>query len=554
MTDQATWQDELDRQRQRLDADLVSRQLGVALTAVVFSFFLSFWLVFTCYVVNVCTEALQRKLMLAHSAHPTPRLRTAILANAALGMSAYCLPAIFVWLDPNPLVKFTGALSLVGALLSVSVVRSVHLVFGIVSGLPAALALLWLPSQYLFDPVIDVHATLAVAGVVILIGYFASALLQNHRDHQSLVAAVAAVSRASLAKSQYLTAMSHEMRTPLNAILGHSQLLGEAEDPRRIHDLAAEITTAARGMQTIVEDVIDLSSASEGQLLFRPVTAVIRPELEVIATLPLPIDLSHRPELNVEIAPEVPEFGRFDPILLRKCLTHLCAFILNETCRGRTTAIDMRCALAPGRRDRLRITISGQGPDNPEADHREDPSEDTLALKLVHSVAEVMGGRAMLLTALDGAVLARIEIPFVTVPEPPDTGAETVYGRLRALVVDDIATNRFVIVQMLRALRIEADEAEGGASAIERLAEGEFDLVLLDMNMPDMDGEATFREIRSADAPWAGIPVIALTADAVAMKRDYYLSLGLDGFVSKPVDRRLLWAEILGAVPPPPPL
>uniref|UniRef100_UPI0039B98CD5 response regulator n=1 Tax=Albidovulum sp. TaxID=1872424 RepID=UPI0039B98CD5 len=99
-----------------------------------------------------------------------------------------------------------------------------------------------------------------------------------------------------------------------------------------------------------------------------------------------------------------------------------------------------------------------------------------------------------------------------------------------------------------------ADEAGGGGDALEKLAGGEFDLVLLDMNMPDMDGEATFREIRAAGAPWAEIPVVALTADAVALKRDYYLALGLNGFVSKPVDRRLLWAEILSAVPRPPPL
>jgi CheY-like chemotaxis protein len=348
--------------------------------------------------------------------------------------------------------------------------------------------------------------------------------------------------------------MSHEVRTPLNAILGHSQLLAAEPDQGRARGHAVAIATAAHALETMVQDVTDLASATEGELKFRPVTAVIRPELEVLAGLPLPLDAPREPEIVVEIAPEVPEFGQFDPILLRKCLTHLCAIVLNGLPVGSGPAIDLRCALAPGRGDRLRLTIAGHSPAPGAGQGQGLPSEETLALSLVYRVAEVMGARATVLRAPDGSPIARIELPFVTVPEPPATGAESVYGRLRALVVDDIATNRFVLIQLLRALRVEADEAGGGSDALERLAEGEFDLVLLDMNMPDMDGEATFREIRAADAPWAAIPVVALTADAVALKRDYYLALGLNGFVSKPVDRRLLWAEILSAVPRPPPL
>lgn len=534
----------------------MSRQLGVFLTCVVFVFFLPFWFVFVTYLVIIGCEVLQHRLMLAYAEDPAPARRLAILLNAAVGMAAYCLPALFVWLDPEPLVKFAGVLTIVGALLSVSVVRSAHLAFGIASGLPAGFALLWLPLQYFFDPVLDYRAALATAGAIILLGYFASALVQNHRMQQSLVAAVAEASAASRAKSRFLSAMSHEVRTPLNAILGHSQLLATGDEAGKARDHATAIATAARMLGTMVQDVADLASATEGTLKFRPVTVVIRPELEVLAALPLPLDLPREPEIAVEIAPEVPEFGQFDPILLRKCLTHLCAIVLNGLPAGTRPAIDLRCALAPGRQDRLRLSVAAQGPvpapaANPGGDL---PSDETLALSLVHRVAEVMGARAAVLHAPDGGLVARIELPFVTLPDPPGTGAEAVYGRLRALVVDDIASNRFVLIQMLRALRIEADEAGGGGDALEKLAEGEFDLVLLDMNMPDMDGEATFREIRAAGAPWSAIPVVALTADAVALRRDYYLSLGLNGFISKPVDRRLLWAEILAAVPRPPPL
>lgn len=554
MIDRATWQDEISRQRQRLEADLVSRHIGVALTCIVFGFFLPFWAVFLTYLASVGAEVAQFRLMRAYDANPTPGRRSAFLAASVFGLAVYSVPALFIWLNPDPLVKFTGVLSLIGALLNVSVVRSTHLPMGILTGLPPALALLWLPLQYLFDPIINMDAALAVTGVIVLLGYFASALVQNHRAQAELVAAIAHASETSRAKSRFLSAMSHEVRTPLNAILGHSQLMRDETDPAAQRDHAAAVESAARGMQMLVEDVIDLASVTEGEVRFQPVTAVIRPELEVVAAMKLPFNGHTDPVVAIEIAPEVPEFGRFDPVLLRKCLSHLIAIVLNEQPTDRPAIIDMRCALAPGRQDRLRLTIAGREPARPASERDQTPAEESLALTLVRRVAEVIGAKAAVLRAPDGSLVARIELPFVTVADPPDAGAEVVYGRLRALVVDDIATNRFVVVQMLRALRIEADEASGGSDAIERLAEGEFDIVLLDMNMPDMDGEATFREIRKSGAAWAGIPVVALTADAVARQRDYYLSLGLNGFVSKPVDKRLLWAEILSAVPPPPPL
>ncbi len=554
MVDRATWKDEISRQRQRLEADLVSRQIGIALSCIVFGFFLPFWAVFLTYLVVVGGEITQHRQMRAFETDPTPARRSAILATSTFCIAVYSLPALFIWLHPDPLVKFTGVLSLIGALLNVSVVRSTHLAMGILSGLPPALALLWLPMQYLFDPIINMNAALAATGVIVLVGYFISALVQNHRTQSNLVAAVTDATEASRAKSRFLSAMSHEVRTPLNAILGHSQLLREQTDSDAARDHAAAVESAARGMQMLVEDVIDLASVTEGQIRFQPVTAVIRPELDVVASMKLPMSGHVDPVITIEIAPEVPEFGRFDPVLLRKCLSHLSAIVLNEQPAGRPAEIDMRCALAPGRQDRLRVTIAGRAPARPAIKRDGTPAEESLALTLVHRIAEVIGARAAVLRAPDGSLVARIELPFVTVPDPPATGAEMVYGRLRALVVDDIATNRFVVVQMLRSLRIEADEVSGGSDALDRLATGEFDIVLLDMNMPDMDGEATFREIRSSGAEWHNIPVVALTADVVARQRDYYLSLGLNGFVSKPVDKRLLWAEILFAVPPPPPL
>ena len=120
---------------------------------------------------------------------------------------------------------------------------------------------------------------------------------------------------------------------------------------------------------------------------------------------------------------------------------------------------------------------------------------------------------------------------------------------MSALVVDDIGTNRLILMQMLHSLGIQATEAAGGEEAIEHLRERAFDVVLLDLNMPGMDGPATFRAIRALTAQTQDVPVIALTADALPEQRHRCFELGVDDFLTKPVDAPLLWAAITGMVP-----
>ncbi len=555
--DRGRWNDEISRQRLRLEADLVSRQIGIAVTSLFYTIVLPFWFVFFSYLICIGTGIAAVRQMAAYEAAPNPARRIFFLFLSFVGLAAYSLPAVVIWQYDKPLVGFAATLALIGALLNVSVVRSIYLPFGLSAGLPPTLALLWLPLQQLLSDGPDFMTLAVTAAVIVFIGYFLSALVQNHRAQARLVDAIDRASAASADKSRFLAAMSHEVRTPLNAILGHSQLMGEESDPAAARKHAKVVESSARALKMLLEDVIDLAQAAEGEIRFNPVTAVIRRELELAAALKLPSRGGPEPEISIAVADEVPEFGRFDPILLRKCVSHLAAIVLGEQPGGRRPGINLRCALSPGKRDRLRLTISGNAP----GDHApvqpagtEVPANGTLALTLVQRIAALMGARSDVMRAPDGGLVARIELPFTSIPEPPATGAEAIYGRLRVLVVDDIATNRFVVVQLLRSLRIEAIEANSGSDALEWLKAEAFDLVLLDMNMPDMDGEATFREIRSSGTDWASIPVIALTADAVTYQRDHYIGLGLNGYVTKPVDKHLLWAEILTAVPPPPPL
>lgn len=557
----AAWHSDIERQLDRLNADLVSRHAGILLTFVIAAFLLPFWIVFFCYLAVIITDIAQQRLLVSlTSEEGGPGGRSSLLAAvSALGNVFYLIPAALTWRMNEPLLEFLAGLAVIGALLNASGVRSAYLPMGLASGLPAALVLLWMPMSQISDSENGVYAALALAGCIALLGYFVSSLLQNHRAQRDLVQIAESAQQASEAKTRFLTAMSHEVRTPLNALLGHSQLLREARDLDAARQHAAEIERATRGLNTLVGDVIDLSAAAEGRLEFRPATVALRPEIERIEDQIRPLMGEGVRAIRTEIASGVPEIGRLDPILLRKCLIHLATIALSEHSGGGTTELNIRCAPAPGRSDRLRFTLAANEPAT-RADDRTRRADlaglpgETIGLAVVTSIARVMGANAAVLRAPDQTLVARIELPFLAVPEPPATGAEAVYGRLRALVVDDIASNRLVVAQMLRSLRIEATEAASGREALDRLDGDEYDLVLLDMNMPEMDGEATLQLIRASGKGWSGLPVVALTADSLSSQRDHYLGLGLNGFLTKPLDRRALWSEIIAACPPPPPL
>ncbi|MEZ5794204.1 response regulator [Albidovulum sp.] len=557
MADDADWQEEFLRQKARLEADFVSRHIGVLLASAISLTALPFWFVFLTYLTIVGTEILARRTFVRFEREPSRSLRRRSLLYSGLGLAVFVLGPVIVATNRDPMMEFIGLLALMAAMLHVTSVRSVHLPMGIVTAIPPVLGIFCVPLYRIYREGFDLAGGISLFAAAVLVGYFFAAIRASHRVHSDLVASSGQIRAASQAKSRFLAAMSHEVRTPLNAIVGNAQVLGNRLPDPALGAHVEAIERAARGLEVLIEDVVDLSSVAEGKLRFNPVTVSVRGEMEALRQIRLSSVGAIAPEIGVEVAETVPEFGQFDPLLLRKCIGHLCEISIAEQPEDTPPRLQIRCALAPLREDRIRITITGAGP--APTGSRITPflpgqPSDSLTLSVVHGVAGVMGAKAAALRAPDETLVMRLEFPFVPVPEPPDSGAESVYGRLRVLVVDDIATNRFVVVQMLRSLRIEAYEAESGQSALDMLAAREFDLVLLDMNMPDIDGEATFSAIRSSGMPWAKIPVVALTADSVTYRRDHFIGIGMNGYLSKPVDRRLLWVEILAAAPPPPPL
>jgi CheY-like chemotaxis protein len=552
------WQMELLRQRERLDADLLSREIGVTLTCLLFAQYLP--LVFICSVYAICllTELIQHGLFQRFQHAPNRLLQVLIIGNSTIGLVAYSAPALLVWGFDDPLVRFAGAISLVGAIVNVVSVRSAHLPLAVAAGLPPALALLWLPAQTLHLGTISPGEALATASVCTLLGYFASALLQNYRAEARLARAREAAEAGSRAKSRFLAAMSHEIRTPLNTIIGLGQAIQDDPTLVRVAPQAEEIEAAGRRLQMMVDDVLDLAAAQEGETKLRVVTADLRREVSAA------IDTAMYKQPHFDTVPHIhfdadlPELARFDPMQLRKAVQHACAIlrqaaapIVDMTLRAEAGVIHDSAA-------RLLVTLcvvpNGAGEaglprvlGTPTAS--QNVADSSLAATLLGRITDLFKGRFDLRHMPDGSLAADLEMPFYPVPALPDPDSVAATRAIRVLVVDDLATNRFVVMQILKLLHITAIEADNGRTALDLLERADFDLILLDMNMPDMNGEAVFRAIRASLAPWSGIPIVALTADAMAEQRDRYLALGLNGYVPKPVDKRLLWAEIVANLP-----
>ena len=538
-------EDAILRQSARLQTDFWSREAGVALACVLFAFVLPLRLILIVYLICILSEIVQHICHRRFRHRPGRGVYLIILGNSAFALAAFSMLGYFGWQTLSPFAQIGSVFLLTGALLNVSTARAADLSFGLLSGLPPAAVLLWLPGKLLFETGSPPMAAFATAASVIFVGYFVSSLIQNHLTQTRLAAAIGEALSSSAAKSRFLSEMSHEMRTPLNAILGHSQVLRDLNDPAAIRQTAASIEISVLQLDQMVADVLDLAAAQEGTLSARPSTVAIRSELSAVMAS---VNRHRMPSADAplfDVQGPVPDLVRIDAQLLRKVLVNL-ADVLRRSSQDDGTLPDtiaLRCERA-GQADMMTITLTcgtgnGRPRDDPTDTRRIEP-EDSLAWLHVCRMLPLLDA-GVALEADPGTRLARLSLPIQPVPDLPDAVARP---PLRALVVDDIPTNRFVVAQLLRMLGIDTSEADGGPSAIAALTDHAFDVVLLDMNMPGMDGETTFRAIRTAPHRFARVPVIAMTADARGEQRDRCRALGLDGFVPKPVDKRILWAEI----------
>jgi signal transduction histidine kinase/ActR/RegA family two-component response regulator len=388
------------------------------------------------------------------------------------------------------------------------------------------------------------------------------------QQESRLHAAKEQAERSSQAKSEFLANMSHEIRTPLNGVLGMAQSLQhDALSPTQ-REKVATILESGNTLTTVLNDVLDLSKIEAGKLEISCSDYDIIKTIEGIRRLFLPQAEEKGLDIDFQCAPNFPRWLHFDATRVRQCVSNLISNAIKFTETGKIT---IGIAAEPRNGEHLiSVAVADTGIGiTPEtmaklfsAFTQADGSTSRrfggtgLGLTIARQLARMMGGDVIATSeAVKGstftfsfqAIASRAgqDPEILANPAAPFRLDAGQLRHARILLTDDNAINRRVIKLLLAPLGVTITEADNGREALDRLAAETFDLVLLDVHMPIMDGCQTIEAIRRSAEPWRMIPVIALTADAMSGDREKYLALGMDDYLSKPVDQRELYAKLM---------
>ena len=368
---------------------------------------------------------------------------------------------------------------------------------------------------------------------------------------------------ANRAKSQFLANMSHEIRTPLNGVLGMAELLSDALTDPVQHQMIATIRESGEGLLTVLNDILDLAKVEAGKLDLESVPFVPRDlaaKVEAMYSLRAQ-DKGLSFSVLCDSGAAAPRIG--DPHRTLQVLHNLVNNAIKFTHEGQIT-VKVRARADEPLVIEVRDTGIGMTPDQMQRAFEDFEQADGavtrryggtgLGLSISRRLVELMQGDITVTSAPGQGTTMRLTLPLPMAPvvsEKPaaETDAPPSLAGIRALVADDNATNRLILKAMLGALGVPATVVEDGAHAVAAWEPGAFDVLLLDISMPEMDGIAALRAIRDR-ARAAGQPMtpsIAVTANAMTHQIEGYFAAGFDGYVGKPFRRDDL-ARALGAL------
>jgi len=384
------------------------------------------------------------------------------------------------------------------------------------------------------------------------------------RSLEALRVAKEAAEAGTRAKSEFLAMMSHEMRTPLHAVLGGTALLAEGPLDGQQSEQVAMIGTAGRTLLDLIDDLLDFSRIEAGRLHLDRIAFDVRRLCEETLTLTARQARDKGLELSCVIDDDVPRCVTGDPGRLRQVLLNLIANAVEFTERGWVRARVER-ARCDNDGIALRLRVQDSGPGIPaellprlfepfaaaEMSAARQGGGVGLGLALTRRLVERMGG-AIEVTSTPGqgsefsCTLRLGAAPSGEEVQAPGAAPQSLgNGPCSVLLVEDNLVNQRVTSALLARLDCRVEVASDGVLALEALAQRRYDAVLMDCRMPGMSGYEATREIRRREGSGPHVPIVALTANALRGDRERCLAAGMTDYLAKPVDLASL-ARVLG--------
>ncbi|MDE7177998.1 MAG: DegV family EDD domain-containing protein [Lachnospiraceae bacterium] len=399
------------------------------------------------------------------------------------------------------------------------------------------------------------------------------------RERQIAEAQKREVEQIARSKDTFFANMSHEIRTPINTIIGLNEMILREDISDEIAENAINIQNASKMLLTTINDILDLSKLESGKMDIVPTQYEISSMFSDLVNLVWIRAHQKELEFKVDIDPEIPSMLYGDEVRIKQVVTNLLTNAVKYTQAGSVTLTAKGERIAA---DQILLRISvqdtGMGIRKESLDDlfssfkRVDETDNRniegtgLGLSISKQLMEMMGGKITVDSVYHKGSVFTIElkqriinvrpIGVINFAAQKQLNQRARYRQTfiapdaRILVVDDNSMNLMVAVKLLRDTKVQVDTAESGKEALKKTAENAYHIILMDHMMPEMDGEATLKAVRSQSKGFCQkTPVIALTANVMSDAEQVYRNMGFDGYLAKPISTPLLEACLLHYLP-----